>query len=235
VLGSPGLSDATIHALQACVPHRRLLPAGCERLVVRPSQGDVRLHATERGHDRGEYVWDVTTTDVRGRLVASWTGLRLKDVGPLPRRDPWPANLLAVYLQRAAVGLGLDPALHVTMAGGTCRSHLDDLVLGVNGPAYCDWERVGGAGRMLGPAFDPLIAELLPRCAEPEEIVSARIWTAVECLSKAGRPPTTPLVVGGYEEGWLLLRAGTGLIASTVVRVRDLREPVAISIMTERP
>ncbi|AWS46540.1 SDR family NAD(P)-dependent oxidoreductase [Streptosporangium sp. 'caverna'] len=235
VLGSPGLSDATIHALQACVPHRRLLPVGCERLVMRPSQGDVRLHATERGHDRGEYVWDVTTTDVRGRLVAAWIGLRLKDVGPLPRRDPWPTNLLAVYLQRAAVGLGLDPALHVTMAGGTCRSHLDDLVLGVNGPAYCDWERVGGAGRTLGPAFDPLVAELLPRCAETEEIVSARIWTAVECLSKAGRPPTTPLVVvGGYEEGWLLLRAGTGLIASTVVRVRDVREPVAVSIMTER-
>jgi hypothetical protein len=40
--------------------------------------------------------------------------------------------------------------------------------------------------------------------------------------------------VGGYEEGWLLLRAGTGLIASTVVRVRDVREPVAVSIMTER-
>ena len=65
--------------------------------------------------------------------------------------------------------------------------------------------------------------------------MSARIWTAVECLSRAGRPPTTPLVVvGGCEEGWLLLRAGTGLIASTVVRVRDVREPVAVSIMTER-
>ncbi|WP_433244566.1 SDR family NAD(P)-dependent oxidoreductase [Streptosporangium sp. CA-135522] len=233
VLGSPGLSDATIHALQACVPHRRLLPVGGERLVVRPSQGDVRLHATERHHSEGEYVWDVTATDVRGRLVAAWTGLRLRDVGPLPRRDPWPPNLLAVYLQRASVALGLDPALHVTMDGGTCHSRLGDLVLGVDGPAYCSWERVGAARGALEAAFASLIDELLPCCGEPEETVTTRIWTAVRCLSKAGRPPQTPLTVAGsHEDGWLLLRSGADLIASTVVRVRDVREPVAVSIMT---
>ncbi|MEV4186314.1 SDR family NAD(P)-dependent oxidoreductase, partial [Streptosporangium canum] len=233
VLGSPGLSDATIHALQACVPHRRLLPVGGERLVVRPSQGDVRLHATERHHDGGEYVWDVTATDVRGRLVAAWTGLRLKDVGPLPRRDPWPPNLLAVYLQRAAVALGLDPALHVTMDGGTSHSRLGDLVLGVDGPAHCSWERVGRARGTLGPASVSLIDELRPCCDEPEETVTTRIWTALQCLSGAGRPPTTPLtVVDGHEGGWLLLRAGADLIASTVVRVRGVEEPVAVSIMT---
>ncbi|MER5325042.1 SDR family NAD(P)-dependent oxidoreductase [Streptosporangium roseum] len=233
VLGSPGLSDATIHALQACVPHRRLLPVGGERLVVRPSQGDVRLHATERHHDGGEYVWDVTATDVRGRLVAAWTGLRMKDVGPLPRRDPWPPNLLAVYLQRAAVALGLDPALHVTMDGGTSHSRLGDLVLGVDGPAHCSWERVGRARGTLGPASVSLIDELRPCCDEPEETVTTRIWTALQCLSGAGRPPTTPLtVVDGHEGGWLLLRAGADLIASTVVRVRGVEEPVAVSIMT---
>ncbi|MGV9777480.1 SDR family NAD(P)-dependent oxidoreductase [Streptosporangium sp. NPDC003464] len=233
VLGSPGLSDATIHALQACVPHRRLLPVGGERLVVRPSQGDVRLHATERHHDGGEYVWDVTATDVRGRLVAAWTGLRLKDVGPIPRRDPWPPNLLAVYLQRAAIALGLDPALHVTMDGGTSRSRLGDLVLGVDAPAHCAWERVGGASGTLGPAFAPLIDELRLCCDEPEETVTARIWTAVQCLSRADRPPSAPLtVVGGHEDGWLLLRAGSDLIASVVVRVRGVQEPVAVSIVT---
>ena len=30
VLGSPGLNDAIMHMLQACVPHRRMLPAGFE-------------------------------------------------------------------------------------------------------------------------------------------------------------------------------------------------------------
>lgn len=253
VLGSPGLSDATIHALQACVPHRRLLPVGGERLVVRPSQGDVRLHATERHHGGGEYVWDVTATDVRGRLVAAWTGLRLKDVGPLPRRDPWPPNLLAVYLQRASVAVGLDPALRVTVDGGTFRSHLGELVLGVDEPACCAWERVDEAGEVPTPMPETLMAEtpltepltepcvallavLLPHCGEPERTVATRIRTAAGCLSGAGRPATVPLtLVGGHEGGWLLLRAGGDLIASTVVRVRGVPGPVAVSIMTPAP
>jgi enediyne polyketide synthase len=33
VLGNPGLNDATIHVLQACVPHRRLVVAGCESVT----------------------------------------------------------------------------------------------------------------------------------------------------------------------------------------------------------
>ena len=33
VLGSPGLNDATMHVLQACVPHRRLVAAGCDTVT----------------------------------------------------------------------------------------------------------------------------------------------------------------------------------------------------------
>ncbi len=33
LLGSPGLNDATLQVLQACVPHRRLRPAGCESVT----------------------------------------------------------------------------------------------------------------------------------------------------------------------------------------------------------
>ncbi len=47
ILGSPGLSDATLHALQACVPHRRLLPAGCESVTFsgRTAVGAVEIRA----------------------------------------------------------------------------------------------------------------------------------------------------------------------------------------------
>ncbi|MEU9833033.1 polyketide synthase dehydratase domain-containing protein [Streptosporangium sp. NPDC048047] len=88
VLGSPGLNDAVIHALQACVPRHRLLPSGGERLLVRPSQGDVRLHAVGRGRRGDEHVWDVTATDVRGRLVVAWTGLRLREADPAGWEPP---------------------------------------------------------------------------------------------------------------------------------------------------
>ncbi len=34
ILGSPGLNDATLQVLQACLPHRRVLPAGCDSVIV---------------------------------------------------------------------------------------------------------------------------------------------------------------------------------------------------------
>jgi len=40
ILGSPGLTDATMHVLQACVPHRRLLAAGCDAVTFSGSQAD---------------------------------------------------------------------------------------------------------------------------------------------------------------------------------------------------
>jgi enediyne polyketide synthase len=49
VLGSPGLNDTTWHVLQACVPHRRLLPAGCESVTFsgRTVDGAVEIGAVE--------------------------------------------------------------------------------------------------------------------------------------------------------------------------------------------
>ena len=47
VLGSPGLNDATLHALQACVPHRRVRPVSCESVVFsgRSAEGAVEIRA----------------------------------------------------------------------------------------------------------------------------------------------------------------------------------------------
>jgi enediyne polyketide synthase len=109
VLGAPTVNDASIHVLQACVPHRRLLPVGCERVDIDPgTAGPLDLHGVERRADSGTYTWDVVATDRSGRRAIRWTGLRLRDVGPLPRDRPWPPALLAVYLARCALGLGLD-------------------------------------------------------------------------------------------------------------------------------
>jgi enediyne polyketide synthase len=63
--------------------------------------------------------------------------------------------------------------------------------------------------------------------------VDARIGTAVECLSKAGRPVGCELLAAGrFPGGWVLLRAGEVSIASVVVRVSGISHPVAVSIMT---
>ncbi len=58
VLGSPGLNDAAMHMLQACVPHRRMLPAGSARSPspARRSAGRCRSgrsgRAARPGHGR---------------------------------------------------------------------------------------------------------------------------------------------------------------------------------------
>jgi len=51
LLGSPGLNDATVHVLQACVPHRLLLAAGCDTVTFsgRETDGAVEIRAVAAG------------------------------------------------------------------------------------------------------------------------------------------------------------------------------------------
>jgi enediyne polyketide synthase len=47
LLGNPGLNDAVLQVLQACVPHRRVRPAGCESVQFsgRSAEGPVEIRA----------------------------------------------------------------------------------------------------------------------------------------------------------------------------------------------
>jgi enediyne polyketide synthase len=127
LLGSPGLNDASWHVIQACVPHRRVLPAGCDEVTFSGAfaSGAVEVRAVEVAPtgidvmpDRGESVWDAEATDAAGRILVSWRGLRLADAGPLPRNAAWPPSLLSAYLERSAIALGLDPGLRVFVRCG---------------------------------------------------------------------------------------------------------------------
>lgn len=102
VLGDPGGRDAALHAIQACIPHRRILPIGVERMVVSQEyspQGRV-VWARERSHTADEFLYDVLVRDQDGRLLESWEGLRLRAVEGLRTHRPWPIPLLATYWER---------------------------------------------------------------------------------------------------------------------------------------
>jgi enediyne polyketide synthase len=248
-----------VHALQACVPHRRLLPVGCERFTrVAGTSAPREIFATERHAANGEYVWDVLGLDRFGKRTIRWVGLRLRDVGPLAVDQPWQPSLLAVYLERSALALGLQPDLRIVIGerdrhnhgadrspvsdplNRTCRSYQNGMVLQVSAPCRmaCDWEPVEQRSdeewrQLTGPRFDPLLEQLRTMLAEPIATVAARIWTAVECLSKADYTPSASIVFGGvYDGGWVMLRAGSATIASTVVSVVGLDVPVAIALLT---
>ena len=109
VLGGPGLNDAIMHMLQACVPHHRMLPAGFEALTVSGAEirGAVQVRAErETGPSGG---WRVTAVNAAGHTAAALSGLRLRDVGPLEASAPWHPTLLAAALEGRAAELGLDP------------------------------------------------------------------------------------------------------------------------------
>ncbi len=118
VLGSPGLNDAIMHMLQACVPHRRMLPAGFETLTVSGAEirGAVQVRADREAGPSGG--WRVTAVDAAGHTAAALSGLRLRDVGPLEATAPWHPTLLAAALEGWAAEFGLDPELRVTVSCG---------------------------------------------------------------------------------------------------------------------
>ncbi len=260
LLGEPTSNDATVHALQACVPHRRLLPSGCEKVTVVPGTGAPReVYAIERHASNGEYVWDVVGLDRNHKRAITWAGLRLRDVGPLLDVCSLPAPLLAVYLERSALVLGLNPGLRVTITSGdrsgagesaaagrfgdpaaeVSRSYQGGLVLSVcaRGRTACDWEAVGPRSDdewrpAISARFDAVVDQVRTVLAEPVSTVSARIGTAVQCLSKIGYPPNAPLVFAGvYEDGWVVFRAGAAKIASGVISPAGAAQ-VAVAILT---
>jgi enediyne polyketide synthase len=102
-LGDPAARDAMIHAIQACIPHRTLLPIAAERISIGPGAAGARfVHAVERERDGATFVYDVVAMDADGAIVEQWEGLQLRAVDESPHPREWPAPLLAAYLERRA-------------------------------------------------------------------------------------------------------------------------------------
>lgn len=120
-LGSPGLNDATLHVLQACLPHRRLLPAGCESVTFTGQEvrGALVVQARQRVPGAGPAEWDVSAVDATGRAVVSWAGLRVRDVGPLAPDAAWHPALLANLVEARAAELGVAPSLRAVISSGS--------------------------------------------------------------------------------------------------------------------
>ena len=102
VLGDAAARDATIHAIQACVPHATLLPIGVERLVPGTTRtpGPWFVHARERSREDDIFTYDVNVTSANGHLLERWEGLRLKVVAGTAIQGPWVEPLLGPYIER---------------------------------------------------------------------------------------------------------------------------------------
>lgn len=102
MLGNPGERDAALHAIQACIPHTRILPVGMDRMIlhsIAPVSAKI-VHAVERIREGDRFIYDVWVYDRDQNLLEAWEGLHLKAVEPVSRNGPWPEPLLGPYLQR---------------------------------------------------------------------------------------------------------------------------------------
>lgn len=266
LLGDAALRDAYVHVLQGCVPHRRVLPVGVDAVRFHgpaPGEGVVVVHAHETAHDADGYRYDVRVEDAAGTVLETWHGLRLKDVGPLPRPAgaPWPAELLGPYLTRSLDRLL--PEAHVDLtdlaAGATADgpdavadafadgfrgvAHLGDraLVAVAGRPVAVDWAPVPGAlperwRDLLGPRA-AAVAEEADRATGGEPGHGyARLLTCRQALLALGTRPDAPLRVERVTaDGWVLLRAGDLAVATVVVRVAGLPSPVAVAVGSAPP
>lgn len=103
-------------------------------------------------------------------------------------------------------------------------SHAGDLTLAVagRGSISCDIERVeeraASAWRELLGEQGYELARLVTRTANEEVAVSGtRVWTAGECLRKAGAVPDVPVsLVSSNGEGWVTFTAGALVLATYV-------------------
>jgi enediyne polyketide synthase len=119
-------------------------------------------------------------------------------------------------------------------------SHSGNLTMAVSArvPVGCDLELVARRPpeiwRDLLGAERFKLAEVVSREAQETLDVSAtRVWTAVECLKKAGAGMAAPLVFTCVApNGWLLLESGELKIASGVIQSEGEQEDLAIALLT---
>jgi enediyne polyketide synthase len=96
------MRDAVIHCVQACIPHKTVLPTGVDSVSTSATWAThaAIVTAEEREHNGDDFIYDVEVEDANGRICERWTGLRLHAVAPIETQDAWPAALLAPYLER---------------------------------------------------------------------------------------------------------------------------------------
>jgi len=170
VLGDPGLRDAALHAVQACVPHHLLLPLGVQKIHVGilEGSGPFTVHGVELRQEGDVYVWDLAIHDAKGREVERWEELRFKAVAP--RTIPtWHPALLSTYLERrldelvdgAAITVRVEPEATARTPEST---RLDGKPLATGNGHHVSFARARGL-RLSVAASTPVGCDLEPVAA----------------------------------------------------------------------
>ena len=120
-------------------------------------------------------------------------------------------------------------------------AHAGDVTLAVAGmtTVACDLESVVERDQqtwhdLLGNHYD-LIQVINQDINETSEKAATRVWTARECLKKAGALLETPLTIKeSAQDGWILFAAGEMTIASAITTLKSHDTPLALAVLVGR-
>ena len=155
-LGDPGARDAALHAIQACVPHRRILPTGIERLTILRGEAGLRfVRAKERLREGNNFIYDVEITLPGGEVIERWEGLHLRAVELLASREPWPEALLVPFIERRLEEIADRPPVSVALERGAVEERpakTDEVIHQALGRMERIWRRSDGKPLLLDTA-----------------------------------------------------------------------------------
>src|SRR6266566_3715 len=154
VLGDPGLRDAAIHAVQACVPDMTLLPVSVERIDLGGPglTGPATVHAQERARVGNEFVYDLSIASRDGSVLERWHSLRLRAVTGSEAYGPWCDYILNAYLERRLAELLPGQAIDVVLGrNGHDRASTDQLIRAALPGSVTLWRRPDGKPMPAGP------------------------------------------------------------------------------------
>ena len=152
VLGDPGARDAALHAIQACIPHARVLPVAVEHWL--PGKLDALgpwiVEAWERERSADTFLYDLDVFAADGSLRERWQGLRLRKVAPIPT-ETLPPALLAPYLERRIGELIPGAPLHLALEQADDRTPSDSAIEQAIGHKVVVLRRPDGKPEADGP------------------------------------------------------------------------------------
>jgi enediyne polyketide synthase len=107
-----------------------------------------------------------------------------------------------------------------------CVAATGTVACDVEAVAEREWDGLLGRRRSL--------ADLV--AAEPGEgldLAGTRVWSAAECLTKAGLPPDAPLTMARRQDGWVIFASGDLEIATFVTTLRGASDSVVFAVLAE--
>ncbi|MGH1392692.1 MAG: polyketide synthase dehydratase domain-containing protein, partial [Trichormus sp.] len=92
-----------------------------------------------------------------------------------------------------------------------------------------DWQTLLGSEHFL------LSQAIVKAGNEDQNTAATRVWTAIECLQKAGSMVNTPLSLSSVNtQGWVSLNAGSLLIVTFATYLRGIDNPLIIAILSSQ-